>query len=179
LNFESLNPNVKLADVPAILSLEKIQWKRIISNGKPRIAGVISFGIPGTNAHVIIQEPPLQLDPNYGNLHNQNKATVPLYFLKLSASCNEALEDLKASYKDFMELGPSGSIEDITYSANTGRDDLPSRSFAVGSSKSQFLTSLLHCSKAPSYKPIMPSKGRLCFLLTDQCSQYLGMSKSL
>jgi len=36
LNFQSLNPNVKLEDVPAFLPLEKIPGKRRSSDEKPR-----------------------------------------------------------------------------------------------------------------------------------------------
>ncbi len=53
LHFVKLNPNVDLSAMPAIIPTQLTPWLR---NEKPRIAGVSSFGISGTNAHAIIEE---------------------------------------------------------------------------------------------------------------------------
>lgn len=46
LHVKNLNPEIDLAAIPARLPLDPIPWKRR-SGGKPRIAGVNSFGITG------------------------------------------------------------------------------------------------------------------------------------
>jgi amino acid adenylation domain-containing protein len=56
INYVQPNPELRLANTYFAISTEAQEWKA--SEEKPRIAAVNSFGIGGTNAHVIITEPP-------------------------------------------------------------------------------------------------------------------------
>ncbi len=56
LHFNHLNPRISLDAIPAQIPLSLTPWKR---SDRPRIAGISSFGFSGTNAHVIIEEPPV------------------------------------------------------------------------------------------------------------------------
>src|SRR5262249_1333169 len=55
LHFKEPNPHIPWSDLSVRVASENIAWPR---NGNPRIAGVSSFGISGTNAHVILEEAP-------------------------------------------------------------------------------------------------------------------------
>ncbi|MCX6129447.1 MAG: beta-ketoacyl synthase N-terminal-like domain-containing protein, partial [Proteobacteria bacterium] len=54
LHTEHLNPELRLGQSPFFVSTQLKQW-----NESPRRAGISCFGVGGTNAHVLIQEPPL------------------------------------------------------------------------------------------------------------------------
>ncbi|PPK67113.1 beta-ketoacyl synthase N-terminal-like domain-containing protein [Actinokineospora auranticolor] len=54
LHFTEPNPDIDFAASPFAVNTETREWA---SDG-PRLAGVSSFGIGGTNAHVVLQEPP-------------------------------------------------------------------------------------------------------------------------
>ena len=60
----AIDPNAKiggritrmsLAGTPFVIPTENLPWKR---QARPRLAGVSSFGMSGTNAHVLLQEAP-------------------------------------------------------------------------------------------------------------------------
>ncbi|MCY7296751.1 polyketide synthase [Alteromonas sp. a30] len=53
LNFETPNPRIDFDNSPFYVNTQLIPWK---SNDIPRRAGISSFGIGGTNAHVIVEE---------------------------------------------------------------------------------------------------------------------------
>jgi acyl transferase domain-containing protein/NADPH:quinone reductase-like Zn-dependent oxidoreductase/NAD(P)-dependent dehydrogenase (short-subunit alcohol dehydrogenase family)/acyl carrier protein len=55
LHFARLNPRLDLASVPLRIASALEDWP---SAGVPRLAGVSSFGLSGTNAHVIVEEAP-------------------------------------------------------------------------------------------------------------------------
>ena len=52
VNFSAPNPVMNIENSPFIIATENRKWNA----GKKKIAGVSSFGIGGTNAHVIIEE---------------------------------------------------------------------------------------------------------------------------
>lgn len=54
LNFQTINPSIKIKDSPFYVNTELREWLRI--DGKPRSAAVNAFGATGTNAHLVIQE---------------------------------------------------------------------------------------------------------------------------
>ncbi len=59
LHFAHLNPHIGspigLEGTPFTIAARQLEWRR---QDGPRCAGVSSFGFGGTNAHVILQEPP-------------------------------------------------------------------------------------------------------------------------
>ena len=56
LHFENPSPHIPWDRLAVEVVKETIPWER---NGRPRIAGVSSFGFAGTNAHVILEEAPV------------------------------------------------------------------------------------------------------------------------
>ena len=56
LNFQNPSPHIPWDRLAVQVVAEATAWER---NGRPRIAGVSSFGFSGTNAHVILEEAPV------------------------------------------------------------------------------------------------------------------------
>ena len=70
LHFQQLNREISLAGTRLTIPTENTPWVR---SERPRVAGISSFGLGGTNGHVIVEEAPLLAAQNAAN-----GRTIPL-----------------------------------------------------------------------------------------------------
>jgi amino acid adenylation domain-containing protein len=123
-NFREPNPRINFLDSPFFVNDTPKKWVR---NSHPRRAGVSSFGFGGTNAHVILQEPPD---------HPSTQASqYQRHLLTLSAKTLSALTQQIHNYHHFLGSNPDVSMEEICFTANTGRSHFRYRFAAVAASK--------------------------------------------
>jgi acyl transferase domain-containing protein/acyl carrier protein len=126
------------------------------TNGQPRRAGISSFGISGTNAHVVIEEPPAAECPE-GVL--QDMAVVPWV---LSARGAEAVREQATRLRS----GVSGlSPADVGFTLATGR--------------ARFDHRLVLDSAGGELAAGSVSGGGLAFLFTGQGAQRVAMGQQL
>lgn len=85
LNFETPNPDIRLADSPFYVNRELRPWQP--PAGIPRRAAVSSFGFSGTNCHLVLDEPPAV---NSARLNSAGHAPIAELFL-VSAKSEAAL----------------------------------------------------------------------------------------
>ncbi len=94
------------------------------------MAGVSSFGFSGTNAHVIVAEPPpIPLTPA--------KSKHPMHFLRLSAKSDETLRELAKRFADHLTFHPAESWADLCFTANSGRAEFAHRLALAAASSAQ------------------------------------------
>src|SRR5204863_8746988 len=55
LHYRKANPDIDFAATPFVVNTELRDWD---TDGGPRRIGVSSFGMGGTNAHVVLEQPP-------------------------------------------------------------------------------------------------------------------------
>jgi acyl transferase domain-containing protein/SAM-dependent methyltransferase len=87
-----------------------------------RVGGVSSFGLSGTNAHVIVAEAPPR-EPVAPPAAPERSA----HLLTLSARTPSALAESARRYRSHLAGHPDHSLPDVAFSANTGRAQLPCR----------------------------------------------------
>ncbi|SCG79465.1 Acyl transferase domain-containing protein, partial [Micromonospora humi] len=150
---------------------------------RPRRVGVSSFGVSGTNAHVIIEEAPdrspaeqpaaVEVPEADGPSAGQLVVEGPLPWL-VSARSAEALagqvERLRAVVAGDPELDPAR----VAWSLATGRAALEHRAVVLGGTREDFLAGL----GAPAVSGVV-SEGGLAFLFTGQGAQRVGMGAGL
>jgi len=105
LHFEQPNPQIDFANSPFYVNTTLSEWK---TNG----AGVSSFGIGGTNAHVILEEAPTP-EPS-----GQSR---PWQLLVLSAKTASALESATANLAKYLAQHPDINLADVAYTLSKGR----------------------------------------------------------
>src|SRR6185312_6875145 len=109
LHFEQPNPGIDFASSPFFVNTELTNWT---TNGGPRRAGISSFGIGGTNAHVIVEEAPAQESPDQGR---------PNQLLVLSAKTETALNTAAANLAKYLKSHPDVNVADVAYTLQVGR----------------------------------------------------------
>ena len=110
LHFESPNPKIDFADSPFRVNVELSDWP---SDGRPRRAGLSSFGIGSTNCHVILEEPP--------PAPATTPPVRPLQVLPLSARTPSALDTMTANLARHLEEHPEIDLADVAWTLQIGR----------------------------------------------------------
>ncbi|MFF8732882.1 acyltransferase domain-containing protein, partial [Streptomyces sp. NPDC015171] len=147
------------------LLTESREWQT--AEGRPRRAAVSSFGISGTNAHVILEgvEPAAPLE----------RAVVPdgVVPLVLSGRTADAVSAQAAQLAAFLDEDPETNLADVAYSLVTTRARFDHRAVVVAGSAQEAQEGLASV-RAESVVP-----GRLGVLFTGQGSQRVGMGREL
>jgi acyl transferase domain-containing protein len=146
----------------------------------PIVAGVNSFGIAGTNAHVVLQEWTQELEHSP---EGQNPEQAQL--LTFSAATPEALQALAAKYQDFI-AGNHGavSLSDLCYTRNARRSHHDYRlALAVNSIEQagEKLGAFIAGESQPgvSCGQIPLERQKLVFVFSGHGSQWFGMAQEL
>ncbi|WP_223101306.1 type I polyketide synthase [Dactylosporangium vinaceum] len=142
-------------------------WPRV---ARPRRAAVSSFGISGTNAHLIIEEAP----PAPAPVPATTGAPVPFV---LSARSPQALRDQARRLRAHVVANPALAPRDVAYTLATGRASLPHRTAVVAAGRYELLAALERVDGPTAPQPAGP--GRLALLFTGQGSQRTGMGLEL
>ena len=184
IHFNKLNPAIDLGQAPVRVATEIIPWHR---NGTPRLAGINSFGYSGTNAHVILQEAPLQ---NNGHLNSSESKERNLFdrageLVLISAKSPASLDGLADQWIDFLSQENSSPLRDVAFTAALARTQLTQRLAIVGKDKEDVKQKLQawrdgRTPKGMAYGQIFPKiKPRIAFIFTGQGSQYADMGHEL
>ena len=171
LHLQEVNPRISLAASNASIPTRLTPWMR---NGKPRVAGVSSFGFVGTNAHLVVEEAPQAVVEKQANLRPVHR------LLALSARSPEGLRELAGRYGRMLSRG-SVDIDDLCYTANTGRVHHEVRTAITASSTDALREKLGALLGEEAARPAASgaSPGKIAFLFTGQGSQYQFMGHNL
>ncbi|XXX76159.1 type I polyketide synthase [Sorangium sp. So ce134] len=179
LHFQRLNPRISLEGTPFVIPTENMPWER---NGKPRIAGVSSFGISGTNAHVIVEEAPRAEADRRGAERTERSS----HALPLSARSAEGLVALARAYQERLRNGGrSGlSLHDLAYTASARRSHHDHRLCVVGGSKGEMAEALAAHARGEAPAGLVQGRAwserpQVVFVFPGQGSQWLGMGRTL
>ncbi|HYM61875.1 MAG TPA: beta-ketoacyl synthase N-terminal-like domain-containing protein [Thermoanaerobaculia bacterium] len=111
LHLQNLNPRIRAGGTPLFIPTDSQPWPR---NGTPRLAGISSFGIGGTNAHIILGEAP----PDNARTRD---GLPPPYVLPISSKTEAGLGLMVQRYESFLSDHPEVALEELCRTAACGR----------------------------------------------------------
>lgn len=130
VNFKSPNPQINFDEIPFCLETER---NIKLNFSEKNYAAVSSFGIGGTNVHMILE--------NYEKRKGKENNTKS-YILPFSAKSESALNILKNNMKEFLETNYNLNICDLAFSLCFGRTDFKYRYYIIASSIKEVIKKL-------------------------------------
>nr|WP_086821561.1 type I polyketide synthase [Allokutzneria sp. NRRL B-24872] len=166
LHVDQPSTHVEWSEGNITLATEAVEWPE---TGRPRTAAVSSFGVSGTNAHLIIQEVPAVEEP----AADEAPEVLPLL---ISASTREGIA------AQARKLRADASLLDIAHTL-ASRTQHRHRAVAVVGDRDEALSTLdaLAGGEEPVnvVQGLAGESGRVAFVFPGQGSQWLGMGVEL
>ena len=165
----------------ANLSLVQEPQKWAVNISRPRRAGISAFGIGGTNAHAIVEEPPLH-DEAYQRPLARPALGLPFVLSgQTDAALRQQAEKLGRHIRGLHGDKDDGWLGDVAYSLATTRSHFKRRVVLMAKDKATLLERLgVSSSTLPPARDDDGSEPpRLAMLFTGQGSQMPGMGKDL
>ncbi|WP_442932487.1 type I polyketide synthase [Micromonospora sp. NBC_01699] len=174
VHVDAPSPLVDWSSGAVSLLTESVPWP---AGDRPRRAAVSSFGISGTNAHVILEEPP----PT--ETRGERTAETGTLVWPVSAASEPAVREQAARLHAHLLARPHDHPADVMLSLATTRALLAHRAVVVGDDRATLLGDLAVFADGGTNPRILrggPStSGELAFLFTGQGAQRAGMGREL
>ncbi|MCV7423896.1 type I polyketide synthase [Mycobacterium yunnanensis] len=175
LHFHSASGGLDLAE----LGIDVPTTGRPFPGGRRRVAGVNSFGFGGTNAHVVLAEPPAA--PVNADEAETARVSAPLTILPISARSEEALVATARQLADHLGDHPEVTLDDLAYTLGRRRAHLNHRHTLIAdgiADAGHQLQALADGGQiaAGRTNPVTP---KLAFVCTGMGPQWWGMCRGL
>ncbi|RZL09898.1 MAG: SDR family NAD(P)-dependent oxidoreductase [Rubrivivax sp.] len=172
LHFERPNPRIDFESSPFYVNTALTAWP---PGDGPRRAAVSSFGMGGTNAHAVLEEPPRPA------VTPASACDGRLLWLPLSARSESALEIVRQNLRDHLRADPEPSLADVAHTLQRGRRSFAHRAAVVCRSVDEALAAL--DATGPGWcageRAVPQEAPPVAFLFPGQGAQHVGMAAEL
>ncbi|HEY3884615.1 MAG TPA: SDR family NAD(P)-dependent oxidoreductase, partial [Vicinamibacterales bacterium] len=166
LHYNGPNPQTDLSTTPFYVNTSLIKWP----GDEPRRAAVISTGMGGTNACVIVEQAPEPV----GTV----ESSAP-QLLVLSAKTETAVEQAAAQLREFLTSHPSANLADVAHTLQDGRRVFQSRRALVAVDKDDAIAALSDGARLSRGHADSHTRRPVIFLLPGVGDHYVGMAHGL
>ncbi|MTJ51847.1 SDR family oxidoreductase [Anabaena sp. UHCC 0253] len=169
LHFQSPNPKIDFAQSPFYVNTQLSPWES--RDDIPCRAAVSSFGIGGTNAHVILEAAPSLSD---------SETSRPWQLLLISAKTNTALDQATTNLGAYLQKKSHLNLADVAYTLSCGRRGFDQRRFLVSENinESAVLLNTLNSPELVTNTQEIKERS-VVFMFPGQGSQYVNMGLEL
>jgi acyl transferase domain-containing protein/NADPH:quinone reductase-like Zn-dependent oxidoreductase len=174
LHVDEPTPHVDWTTGTVKLLTEPVDWKR---NGHPRRAAVSSFGISGTNAHLIIEEPPADETSQTESASSDGPTTW-----LISAKSPDALRGQADRLAEFARTHETLDIRRVSAALATTRTHFDQRAAVIGTDRETLLAGLTALTTGTEHPALVRGQvaaGKTAFLFSGQGSQRVGAGQEL
>ncbi|MFE7565153.1 type I polyketide synthase, partial [Kitasatospora sp. NPDC057500] len=179
LHIDAPTPHVDWTAGNISLLTEQTPWP---ATDHPRRAAVSSFGISGTNAHLILEQPPT----TDTSAPEETPVDGPQVWL-VSGKSPEALADQAAQLHAFATDRPEVDVRDIAHALATTRTAFDHRAAVIAHDRSDLLDALTALKEGRPSPHLVTGptdhrgqgRGKTTFVFPGQGSQWAGMGRDL
>ncbi len=166
INFRHPNPALRLEESPFFVNHQLNEWK-----GEKKRAGISSFGVGGTNVHVIAESysNPIALSPPKEN---------DWQLINWSAHSEKSAADFGVKLSHYLQTHPQVSMASVAATLLATRKEYAFKKSLVAKDAATFEAALLNTS-ASGNVPQSESGKEVAFLFPGQGTHYPAMGKDL
>ncbi|MFE7777921.1 SDR family NAD(P)-dependent oxidoreductase [Streptomyces sp. NPDC057445] len=166
LNYETPNPDIPLDELNLRVQTELEPWTE--PSGQRRLAGVSSFGMGGTNAHLVLEQAP-DTEPAAAGRR------LPVVPVVVSGRTAEGLRDQAAQLSARVEHGLELDLLDVAWTLARARTVFGHRAVVLAGDREELLTRL----ERSAVHGIAGETGRRVLVFPGQGTQWAGMGAGL
>ncbi|WP_326740904.1 type I polyketide synthase [Streptomyces sp. NBC_01022] len=178
LHVDTPSPHVDWSSGAVELLVEGQEWTR--PDG-PRRAAVSSFGVSGTNAHIILEEAPQQEQEQQADEGGAAPGALVPWVLSGKSAAAVAGQALKLH--DFAAADPDLDIADAGWSLLSSRSRFDHRAVVLGHGRDELLSGLTTLGAGEESATVVRGRARelggTVFVFPGQGSQWVGMGRRL
>ncbi|MGA5899040.1 type I polyketide synthase, partial [Streptomyces venetus] len=177
LNFETPNPAIPLADLRLDVQREPARWPH---PDRPLIAGVSSFGMGGTNCHVVLAEAPARAGAD--NPEDEPLTDTPSLLPWVVSAAGDAALRAQAERLHTHVAATEPSARDVAWSLATSRTVFRHRAVVLAPDLAGLLDGTAALAEGRPAADVVTGTaegGRTAVLFTGQGAQRIGMGQEL
>ncbi|WP_434043624.1 SDR family NAD(P)-dependent oxidoreductase [Sorangium cellulosum] len=175
LHFAAPSPYIPWDTLPVRVAAQRVAWER---REHPRRAGISSFGISGTNAHVILEEAPEA--PATAPEAAAVTSTLPLL---VSGRDEAALRAQAERWAAWLAAHPEARWADVVHTAAVRRTHLEARAAVAAGNAADAAAALGALAAGQPHKAVSlgeaRARGDVVFVVPGQGSQWPAMGRAL
>lgn len=167
LNLRQPNPAIAFDRTPFYVATKPIEWT---GDDRPRVAGVSSLGIGGTNVHVVLSQ---------AAQAESREPSASYQLLPLSARSSGALEQVRSRLASFLRSNRDTDLADIPYTLAVGRRHFEYRDFVIAQDTVEAAGALADCRPAALRGRKTTAERDVVFLFPGGGAQHASMGRQL
>lgn len=167
INYSKPNPNIDFENSPFIVNTDLKNWDTTTI----RRAGISSFGVGGTNVHVILEEAE--------NTEQEVSKARPVQLINWSAKNETSVEEYGNKLATYLE-NTNPNLADVAYTLQQYRQDFNCRRFITAVNAADFAEKINNPALlTANTKKIKERIQEVVFMFPGQGAQYINMGKDL
>jgi len=168
INYTQPNQKIKFFEKCFNVNTTPVEWKK--ENAILR-AGISSFGVGGTNVHLILEEAPKHAEKEKDAKHSFDR-----FLLIMSAKSAFSLEQMTNNMANFLEKENEINMADAAFTLQMGRRQYNYRKICIASDAQDGAQALKSNDAQKVFSTYQEYSCRpVAFMFTGQGSQYAGM----